>query len=50
MAGPHLHGPNGRIQMFALAPYGLPPELLTLGKTVLDRAMAIVAALRMGQT
>jgi hypothetical protein len=50
MAGPHVRDPNGEIRMFAMAPYGLPRNLLTVEKSLLDKAMAILAALRMGQT
>jgi hypothetical protein len=49
MAGPHLEDPKGAVRMFAMAPYGLPPQLLTFEKPLLDKAMAIVAAVRMGQ-
>jgi len=49
MAGPHLQDPRGATRMFAMAPYGLPPQLLTYEKSLLDKAMAIVAAVRMGQ-
>jgi hypothetical protein len=49
MAGPHLEDPRGAIRIFAMAPYGLPPQLLTYEKPLLDKAMAIVAAVRMGQ-
>lgn len=49
MAGPHLVDPDGDVQVFAMAPYGLPRQLLVVEKVVLDRAMAIVASVRMGQ-
>jgi len=49
LAGPGLLSPGHTVQSFAIAPYGLAPELLTIKKTVLDKAMAVVAAVRMGQ-
>jgi hypothetical protein len=49
MAGPHLEDPNHKLKLFAMAPYGLPHHLLTVEKPVLDKAMAIVTAMRMGQ-
>lgn len=50
VAGPALEDPLGNRQAFAIAPYGLGrPELLTIRKPILDKAMAIVTAVRMGQ-
>jgi hypothetical protein len=49
MAGPALEAPDGRIETFAVAPYGLPPSLRTIRRPVLDKALAIVAAIRMGE-
>lgn len=50
VAGPALEDPRGNRQAFAIAPYGLGrPELLTIRKPILDKAMAIVTAVRMGQ-
>ena len=49
MAGPSIPRPDGQPQAFAVAPYGLPPELLTVRKPILDKALAMVAAIRMGQ-
>jgi hypothetical protein len=49
IAGPALEAPGGRIETFAVAPYGLPPQLRTIRRPVLDKALAIVAAIRMGE-
>jgi hypothetical protein len=49
VAGPALEAPNGGVETFAIAPYGLPPQLRTLRRPVLDKALAIVAAVRMGE-
>lgn len=49
MAGPGLLNPKGQLQSFGMAPYGLPPDLLRIRKPILDKAMAAVAAVRMGQ-
>jgi hypothetical protein len=49
IAGPGVELPDGRVESFATAPYGLPPQLLTIGKPLLDKAMAILAAVRCGQ-
>ncbi len=49
MAGPGVAGLAGDLQTFAIAPYGLASELLTIRKPVLDKALAIVASVRMGQ-
>jgi hypothetical protein len=49
MAGPTVANPQGVLQSFAVAPYGLPSDLRTIQKPVLDKAMAIVAAVRTGQ-
>jgi len=50
MAGPSVANPNGIVVPFAVAPYGLPPDLLTVRKGLLDKAMAILASVRMGET
>ena len=50
MAGPSVANPNGVVIPFAVAPYGLPPDLLTVQKSLLDKAMAILASVRMGET
>lgn len=50
IAGPALEAPDGRIETFAVAPYGLSPDLRTIRRPVLDKALAIVAAVRMGES
>lgn len=50
MAGPSVANPSGIVVPFAVAPYGLPPDLLTVKKSLLDKAMAILASVRMGET
>jgi hypothetical protein len=49
VAGPSVERPDGNLQSFAIAPYGLPPDLLTVRKPILDKAMAVLAAVRTGQ-
>jgi hypothetical protein len=49
MASPAVASPGGLLQPFAVAPYGLEPALLTIRKPILDKALAILAAVRMGQ-
>lgn len=49
MAGPALETPDHRIETFAVAPYGLPLSLRTVRRPVLDKALAVVAAIRMGE-
>lgn len=48
MAGPAVERPDGTLETFAVAPYGLDQTLLTVRKRVLEKAEAIVAAVRMG--
>lgn len=50
MAGPAVADPKGHLTAFAIAPYGLPPDLLTIRKPIMDKAMAILAGVRMGET
>jgi hypothetical protein len=49
LAGPSLERPDGTIETFSVAPYGLSRDLLTLRRPVLDRALALLAAVRMGE-
>lgn len=49
MAGPALERPDHSMESFAIAPYGLPPDLLTIRKPVLDKALAVLTAVRMGE-
>lgn len=49
MAGPGVTSQQGQLQTFAIGPYGLPPDLLTVRKPILDKAMAILASMRMGE-
>lgn len=49
MAGPAVQRPDGTMEQFAVAPYGHSQELLTIRKALLDKALAIVAAVRTGQ-
>lgn len=49
MAGPSLERPDGSRELFAVAPYGLGPDVLTYKRPVLEKALAVLAAVRMGQ-
>lgn len=50
LAAPALEDPEGNKRGFAVAAYGLGrPDLLIVRKPLLDKAMAIVSAIRMGQ-
>ena len=49
VAGPGLQKADGSLETFAVAPYGLSPELRSIKRPILDKAQAIVAAIRMGQ-
>jgi hypothetical protein len=49
MAGPSLERPDHTRELFAIAPYGLPGDVLTIQRPLLEKALAIVAAVRMGQ-
>lgn len=49
VAGPSVLRPDGTTEAFAVAPYGVGRELLTTRKPVLDKALAILAAVRMGE-
>jgi len=49
MAAPSLERPDKTRELFAVAPYGLPTDVLTIQKPLLEKALAIVAAVRMGQ-
>jgi hypothetical protein len=49
MAGPSLERPDGSRELFAVAPYGLGPDVLTFKRPILEKALAILAAVRMGQ-
>jgi hypothetical protein len=48
MAGPALERPDGTDELFAVAPYGVSADLRGVKKPVLDKALAIVASVRMG--
>src|SRR5579864_6911983 len=41
VAGPGLLNPANELQSFAVAPYGLPPDLLITKKAVMDKALAV---------
>jgi hypothetical protein len=49
MAGPALKRADGTSETFAVAPYGLSPELRSIKRPILDKAQAMVAAMRMGE-
>ncbi len=49
IAGPAVELPDGRTESFAVAPYGVAPQLLTVGKALLDKALALIAAVRAGE-
>lgn len=50
VAAPMLEDPSGHEQGFAVAAYGLGrPDLLTIRKPVLDKALAILSAIRLGE-
>jgi len=49
MAGPALKRADGSSESFAVAPYGLAPDLRSIKRPILDKAQAIVAAMRMGE-
>jgi hypothetical protein len=49
MAGPRVVRPDGTSEAFAVAPYGVGRDLLTTRKAVLDKALAILASVRMGE-
>jgi hypothetical protein len=49
VAGPTVERPDGSMESFAVAPYGQPPELLTTRKPILNKALAILAGVRMGE-
>jgi hypothetical protein len=49
VAGPALKRADGSSETFAVAPYGLSPELRSIRRPILDKAQAMVAAMRMGE-
>lgn len=49
VAGPALKRADGTSETFAVAPYGLSPELRSIKRPILDKAQAMVAAMRMGE-
>lgn len=49
MSGPSLERPDQSRELFAVAPYGLGPKELGYGRPILEKALAILAAVRMGQ-
>lgn len=48
IAAPTIHGVNGA-RSFAVLPFSVPPDLRVVKKAVLDKAQAIIAAVRYGQ-
>lgn len=49
MAGPSLERPDGSTETFAIAPYGFSSDVFTINKPLLEKALAILAAVRMGE-
>jgi hypothetical protein len=49
VAGPALKRADNTSETFAVAPYGLSPELRSVKRPILDKAQAMVAAMRMGE-
>jgi hypothetical protein len=49
MAGPSLERPDHSRELFAVAPYGLGPDVLTHKRPLFEKALAVLAAVRMGQ-
>lgn len=49
VAGPAVEKPDHSIETFAVAPYGWTQRLLTIQRPIVDKALAIVAAVRTGQ-
>lgn len=49
VAGPAVERPDGNIETFAVAPYGWTQKMLTIQRPIVDKALAIVAAVRTGQ-
>ncbi len=49
MAGPSLERPDSSREFFAVAPYGLGADVLSIRRPLLEKALAILAAVRMGQ-
>jgi hypothetical protein len=49
MAGPSLERPDESRELFAVAPYGLGADVLSIRRPLLEKALAILASVRMGQ-
>jgi hypothetical protein len=49
MAGPSLERPDKSTELFAVAPYGLGPDLRSYQRPILENALAVLAAVRLGQ-
>jgi hypothetical protein len=49
IAGPAVERPDGTVETFAVAPYGWTQQMLTIQRPIVDKALAVVAAVRTGQ-
>jgi hypothetical protein len=49
IAAPAVERPDGSVESFAVAPYGYSRHMLTIKRPVVDKALAVVAAVRTGQ-